>query len=125
MSRQEPEIVRWARELFAGLGTIRVKSMFGGWGFYCDDRFFALVVDETLYLKASDEAAQAQFAAAGSQPFRYRYPDGREMTMGYWSAPDEALDSPAAMMPWARLAFACALKAGARKSATAKKPRRA
>ena len=30
--------------------------------------------------------------------------------MGYWTAPDAALDSPAAMLPWARAALACALR---------------
>ena len=30
--------------------------------------------------------------------------------MGYWTVPDEALDSPAAMAPWARLAIDCALR---------------
>jgi DNA transformation protein len=110
-----PEIVRWSQELFAPLGSIRTKAMFGGWGFYCDDFFFALIADEVLYLKADDEENQARFKAAGSEPFRYAYLDGRVMTMAYWSAPEEAMDSPNAMAPWARGALACAVRAGAGK----------
>lgn len=104
-----PEIVTYAQELFAPLGTVRTKAMFGGWGFYVDDLFIALVAWDTLYLKA-DADSQAPFVAAGCQPFRCTQPDGREFVMGYWSAPDEALDSPAAMEPWARRAIACALR---------------
>ena len=110
MSRKPPpEIVSHALELFAPLGTLRVKPMFGGWGFYADELFFALVAWDTLYLKA-DAQSQQDFEEAGSQPFRYTQPGGKEFTMGYWTAPDAALDSPAAMRPWARAALACALR---------------
>ncbi len=104
-----PEIVTHAQELFAPLGTIRVKPMFGGWGFYVDELFFALVAWETLYLKA-DEESQSAFEAAGSEPFTYHRPDGKSLKMGYWTVPDDALDSPAAIAPWARLAIDCALR---------------
>jgi len=110
-----PEIVRWSQELFAPLGSIRTKAMFGGWGFYCEELFFALIADEVLYLKADDEESQVRFRSVGSEPFRYTYGDGRTVTMGYWAAPEEAMDSPNAMMPWARAALGCALRAGAKK----------
>jgi len=108
-AQPRPEIVDHALELFAPLGAIRVRRMFGGYGFYCDDLFFALVAWDILFLKA-DAEAQAPFEAAGSQVFQYTQPDGRVFTMGYWSAPDEALDSPQAMLPWARRALECALR---------------
>lgn len=104
-----PEIVTHAQELFAPLPGLRVKPMFGGWGFYSEELFFALVAFDNLYLKA-DAASQGPFEAAGSQPFRYTHPDGRVATMGYWTAPEEALESPAAMAPWARSALDCALR---------------
>ena len=50
--------------------------MFGGWGFYCDDLVFAIVADETLYLKADGESA-ARFQAAGGEAFSVTYKDGR------------------------------------------------
>src|SRR5438552_14534467 len=39
---------------------VRARSMFGGVGIYAGDRFFALIADDTLYLKvdAWDHAAQ-------------------------------------------------------------------
>ncbi|MCB1915160.1 MAG: TfoX/Sxy family protein [Rhodocyclaceae bacterium] len=104
-----PEIVAHALELFAPLGHIRTKRMFGGHGFYCDGLFFALVAWNTLYLKA-DEQSQAAFQQAGCRIFRSERTDGRTFSMGYWSAPDESLDSPQAMQPWARMAIECALR---------------
>jgi DNA transformation protein len=85
--------------------------MFGGHGLYVDDLFVALIVGDRLYLKA-DETSQPAFAAAGCAPFVYDG-GGRSVTLGYWSAPPEAMESPALMMPWARRALQAALAARA------------
>lgn len=119
MARPLPELVAHAGELFAPLGAIRIKAMFGGWGFYCDEIFFAIVADETLYLKADAESA-ARFSAAGGEPFRYSRKDGRTETMNYWTVPGEALESPAEMLPWGRLALAAALRGRKPKKPSAK-----
>jgi DNA transformation protein len=109
MARPLPEFVDYACELFAPLGAIRVKAMFGGWGFYCDELFFAIYAFETLYLKADAESA-ASFSEAGGEPFRYSRKDGRSETLNYWTVPGEALESPPEMLPWARLALVAALR---------------
>jgi DNA transformation protein len=83
--------------------------MFGGFGLYVDDLFVALIAFDRLYLKADAETAEA-FATAGCERFVYEG-KGKCMTMDYWSAPAEALDSPALMRPWARLAVQAALRA--------------
>lgn len=110
MPRPVPELVTHASELFAPLGHIRAKAMFGGWGFYCDELFFAIVADETLYLKADADSAE-RFRAAGGEPFSYALRDGSVQTMSYWTVPEEALETPAGMRPWAQLALAAAVRA--------------
>ena len=109
MARPLPELVEHACELFAPLGAIRVKAMFGGWGFYCDELFFAIVAFETLYLKADGESADV-FRQAGGEPFQVTSKSGRTETMNYWTVPGEALESPAEMLPWGRLALAAAVR---------------
>lgn len=109
MARPCPELVDHACELFAPLGTIRAKPMFGGWGFYCDELFFAIVAVETLYLKADAESADA-FRQAGGEPFRVAFKDGRTETMNYWTVPEEAMENPGEMRPWAQRALAAALR---------------
>lgn len=107
-----PPFVAHVLELLAPLGTVRARRMFGGHGLYVDALFIALVSDERLYLKADAESRPA-FERAGCTPFAYSRADRGAVTLGYWSAPDEALDSPQAMTPWARLALAAALRAKA------------
>lgn len=96
-------------ELLSPLGTVRSRAMFGGRGIYVDDLFVALIGSEQLYLKV-DALTQAQFEAAGCTPFLYRK-DDKWLAMGYFNAPEEAMESPALMQPWARLAAAAALRA--------------
>jgi DNA transformation protein and related proteins len=110
----DPGLVAHCLELLSSLGPTRARRMFGGHGIYAGEHFVALILHEVLYLKADDSARPA-FAAAGCQPFSYTTSAGQRALMAYWSAPDEAMDSPAAMQPWARLALASALRAAAAK----------
>lgn len=106
-------LVEHCLELFAPLGAVRARRMFGGWGFYAGDLFFALIAYDRLYLKA-DAASRERFAAAGGEAFVYDG-QGKAVTMSYWTVPAEAMESPALMQPWARLALATALAARAAK----------
>ena len=109
-----PPFVDHCAELFAPLGTVRTRRMFGGWGLYVDDLFIALVAAERLYLK-SDAQTRPRFEAAGCEPAVFEA-DGKQVVMSYWTAPDDALESPALMQPWARLALQAAVAAQAAKS---------
>ena len=102
------DLVRWYAELLVPLGAVRTRAMFGGHGIYVDELFVAIVVGEMLYLKA-DAATAARFQAAGSEPFVVES-RGRKTTMNFWRTPAQALESPAAMMPWGRLAMGAATR---------------
>jgi DNA transformation protein len=101
----------YCAELLSAAGDVRVKRMFGGHGLYVDDLFVAIVTGESLFLK-SDEQSQPTFEAAGCQPFEYEA-RGKKVSLHFWSAPADAMDSPALMEPWARLAVDAALRARA------------
>lgn len=114
-------------ELLSGVGNPVAKRMFGGWSIYIDGLSIAWIIDltpkgtgnnEKLYLKASDET-RGQYEAAGCQRFIYNA-KGVEKSVNYYTAPDEAMESPDAMLPWARLAFGCALEAKAKAKAKPK-----
>ena len=64
-----------------------------------------------------DDETRAEFEAAGLEPFVYAVKDGRKSVMSYYQAPEESLESPAVMAPWARKAYAAALRAAAAKKA--------
>lgn len=101
-------------ELLAPLGRVRARRMFGGHGLYADDLFVALIAGERLYVKV-DADAEAHFTAAGCAPFVYEG-QARPVKMSYWTVPDEAMESPSLMLPWARLAMQAALKAATAKA---------
>jgi len=112
--RLKNELLEHCLELLAPLGPLRSRRMFGGHGIYVDDVFIAILAFEQLYLKA-DAQTREQFIAAGCAPFQYER-EGQVATLGYFVAPEEAMESPAMMAPWGRLALAAALRARAEKA---------
>ena len=118
-----PELVAHSLELLAPLGATRVRRMFGGHGFYIDDLFVALIAGERLDLKV-DAQTRPLFEAAGCVPFVYDAA-GKSVSLGYFSAPDDAMESPPLMEPWARHALSAALRARAAKPRAAAPVRKA
>jgi DNA transformation protein len=112
------EFTQHCLELLAPLGAPRAKRMFGGRGLYVDDVFVALISAERLYLK-TDPLTRGRFEAAACEPFAFEA-KGQRMTTSYFSAPDDAMESPGLMLPWARLALEAALRARAAKPASAR-----
>lgn len=96
------------RELLAPLGHIRTRAMFGGTGIWCDDAFIAIVIDDQIYLKV-DGLTQREFERWGMRPCAY-VAKGRTVTLGFWSVPEDALESPRAMKPWGQMALAAATR---------------
>jgi DNA transformation protein and related proteins len=111
-------------ELLATQGVCAAKRMFGGWSISTDGMTFGVIADlgsgERLWLKA-DETSRGKFEAAGCERFVFQAKD-KAMSMGYYSAPEEAMDNADAMRAWARLAFECALRARAAKPVRKLKP---
>lgn len=79
--------------------------MFGGVGIYASELFFALIADDTLYLKV-DETNRADFEARGMGPFRPYGESGAGMR--YYQVPDELLEDPETLRPWVEKAIAVA-----------------
>jgi len=101
------------RDLFAALGPVRARRMFGGQGLYLGDRVFGIEADGEIFLKVDAATAEA-FRAAGSRPFVYER-GGKAYAMSYWRLPDDALDDPEAAAGWARLAVEASARGGGRK----------
>jgi len=101
------------QDLLSDFGPVTIRNMFGGAGIYADGVMFAILVDDTLYLKADEVSARA-FAAEGKGPFTYRPKDRTPVAMSYWEAPERLLDDPEELVAWARRAHAVALAAKAK-----------
>ncbi|HVL72063.1 MAG TPA: TfoX/Sxy family protein [Beijerinckiaceae bacterium] len=98
-------------DLFAPLGPVRIRKMFGGQGVYRGELMFALEAYGELYLKADAETVPL-FEAAGSRPFVYEK-DGRTARMSYWLLPEPAADDPEEASRWGRLAVEAAARTAA------------
>jgi len=110
-------------DLLAGFGPVSIRTMFGGAGVYADGVMFAILIDNTLFLKADEASAQA-FAAEGKGPFTYR-PKGRAaVAMPYWEIPERLLDDPDELVSWARRAHDVALGAKVKAKPKAQRKRR-
>ncbi len=102
------EFADYVVELLEPMGRVTAKRMFGGFGLYLDGLMFALIADDTLYLKA-DAGNRAVFAARVMPPFAY-VRQGKSVALSYHAAPAEALEEPDDLLALARLAFAAALR---------------
>jgi DNA transformation protein len=113
----------FVKELFAPMGPVQIRRMFGGAGGYADGVMFLLLADDAVYLKA-DDALKAELRAEGCGPFVWAPQSGpragERFDLGYWRLPDSALDDPDEAVLWGRKALAAA-KA---KAASKKKPKR-
>jgi DNA transformation protein len=113
MTSPRREFAEYCCDLLATAGPCVARRMFGAYGISTDGLTLAILADlgsgEKLWLKA-DETSRPLFEAAGCSRFIYQAKD-KPMSMGYYSAPDDAMESPALMAPWARLALQAALTA--------------
>ena len=98
-------------DLFAGLGPVSIKRMFGGKGIYHDGLIVALEVDGEILLKADPESVP-DFEAAKCSQWVYHGHKGRGPTaIPYWSIPETALDDPDELAVWTRKAWEAAVRA--------------
>ena len=111
------DYLQFVLEQLAGLGELRAQRMFGAAGLYCAETFFAIVSDDTLYLRV-DDSNRGEFTVRGMAPFR-PYADRPEVSMTYYEVPAEVLEDGATLVSWAQRSLA-----GAARSPRQKKPRR-
>ena len=96
--------------------ALRPRRMFGELGLYAGDAFFAIVADDTVYLKVDDQTRSTfvEREMPACRPYAEAGP-----SMGYFQLPPELLEDPDALRPWVDAAIGAA-----RRSRAAKKPRR-
>jgi len=100
------------------LGEITSRSMMGGYVLYCGGTVFALLADNTLYLKA-DDVTRPRFQALGLKPFQ-PFPD-QPGTMQYYPPPAEFFEDSGVMDEWGRAAVECGRRAQAKRKPKAAK----
>ena len=87
------------------LRGVRAQRMFGGFGLYSADLFFAIVHGDVAYFKV-DAVNRSDYVRAGTKPFK-PYKD-QPMTMQYYEVPVSVLEDAEELCRWARRAIAAA-----------------
>jgi DNA transformation protein len=98
------DYLQFILEQLHGLGQVHARRMFGAAGLYCDEIFFGIISDDTLYLRV-DEASRPDYTSRGMQAFR-PYADRPEVSMTYFEVPADVLEDAAELLTWSRRALA-------------------
>src|SRR5258705_9618975 len=93
----------------SALPGLRVKAMFGGFGFYQRESFFGILMSGRLYFKTNDQT-RTDYLSRGMAPFIYEKAR-RTTTLNYFEVPADVLENPHELVAWAQRASA----AGARR----------
>jgi DNA transformation protein len=80
----------------AGLGNIRTKKMFGGYGVFEEDKMFALIDSSGQVFFKVDESNRASYEEAGSE---------KHSRMPYYRVPDEVFEDDGLLKEWAGLSI--------------------
>jgi len=86
----------------SALPELRAKRMFGGYGIYAGEHFFAIIVEGRLYFK-TDEQSQRAYIKKGMGPFTFEK-DNRVISMRYFEVPPEVLEDRVELALWANRA---------------------
>ena len=108
------------REQLAPLGGITMRRMFGKTGVFCDGVMFAVVADNTLYLRVDDENKETFKEAEAYPPLNYAK-GGGTIDLSFWRIPERLFDEPEEFVAWARVALAAAHRVAAIRERTAPK----
>jgi DNA transformation protein len=100
------DYLQFVLEQLKGLGNVTSRRMFGGVGLYQDERFFAIIMGDTLYFKVND-ANRGDYEARGMGRFR-PYPNKPHLSMTYYEVPADVLEDADECAAWARRSVAIA-----------------
>lgn len=99
-------ILKNTLKFFENFGKIKSRSMFGGFGVFCDDAMFALVVNNSLHLRAGKES-EIEFKNIGMTPYTYTKRNFPVNTK-YYVIPDLWWEEPNLLMTYAKKALSIA-----------------
>ena len=86
------------REQLAPLGGITMRRMFGKTGVFCDGVMFAMVTENTLYLRVDDENEETFKEAEAYPPLNYAK-GGGTIDLSFWRIPERLFDEPRNLSP--------------------------
>ena len=88
------------------LPDVRTRAMFGAYGLYQGESFFAILDEGRLFFK-TDAATEGDYRTRGMDPFTYES-KGRVLAMSYHEVPPDVLENAPELVLWAQRAIQAA-----------------
>ena len=85
---------------------LECRSMFGGFGLYAGEKFFAIIFKGRLFFKTT-EATRKVYRARGMNHFQ---PNAKQQLTSYYEVPADIIEDAAELIAWAREAVKIAGK---------------
>ena len=82
--------------------ALRFRRMFGAYGIYSGDTFFAIVNDGLLFFKTSEDTRQP-YLTAGMEPLKDS--NGEVILKNYYQVPVDVIEDADTLEDWARTAL--------------------
>lgn len=102
-------------DLFAPVGHVRLKRMFGGLGVYLDDLIVALKLSTGEVMLKGDDLVAQSYEAAGGRRWAYsrELPSGetKRTAMPYWTIPEVCFDDVDELRRFTRMALEASRRA--------------
>lgn len=96
-------VLKDSMRLFEQLGRVKSRSMFGGFGIFVDETMFALVVNDTLHIRA-DDATIEKYKQQGYEPYVYKK-RGFPVVTKYYALPEDCWSHPDSILNEVRAAL--------------------
>lgn len=96
-------------DLFSEIEDISSRRMFGGYGFYQDGVFFAIMYTDNIYFKV-DEKNKPDYEKHNSKPFVYSKKN-KEVTLSFWRLPGDIMEDRKQLEEWVHSSVAAARRA--------------
>ncbi len=77
--------------------NLQTRKMFGGWGIYSGEKFFAIVSDGSVFFK-TDAKTSERYKKMGMKPFA---PSKKQILKNYYEVPTDILEDREKLFIWA------------------------
>lgn len=110
--KKKNEFLNFVLDQLEGFKSLRSRAMFGGYGLYKEDIFFAALAEDRLFFRVSDKT-RPLYEEAGMPPFA---PYQMKPMRSYFEVPAHILESPPQLKEWANDAVQSARDAKLKRS---------
>ena len=103
MNKKDESFKDFVLDQLRELDGVEARRMFGSFGLYRDETFFAIVHKDRLYFK-TDQSTVAEYRKRRMKPFR---PNAKQTLKSYYQVPVDIIEDADQLAAWSRQAIFC------------------